>query len=123
MGIMFSNLQQNSSIFLLLTTKMISSKRRGTVLRRFVAFQPVNLFKLFIHMTFVNVMWKSELTKLFRIPYSLWRSTTFFNSLRDISLTIRRCYNDASVRSVFPRASWLWNFFACRIIFFDLRSK
>ena len=39
-----------------------------------ISFQLTVLLKLFIHMTFVKSLWKSELAELFRIPCSCRRS-------------------------------------------------
>ena len=51
----------------------------------------------------------SELAHLVLLPYSLRRSTRYFDRLHDFSVTIPRCYKDVYVNSCFPRTAGLWN--------------
>ena len=45
----------------------------------------------------------SELAQLVPLPFSLGRSTRYFDRLHDFSVTIPRCYKDVYVNSFFPR--------------------
>ena len=51
----------------------------------------------------------SELAQLVPLPFSEGRCTRFFDRLHDFSVTIPRCYKDASVNSVFPCTARSWN--------------
>ena len=44
----------------------------------------------------------SELAQLVALPYSCRRSTSYYDRLRDFSVTIPRCYKDVNVNSFFP---------------------
>ena len=50
-----------------------------------------------------------ELAQLVLLPYSLGRSTRYFDRLHDFFVTIPRCYEDVYVSSCFPRTAGLWN--------------
>ena len=51
----------------------------------------------------------SEQAQLVPLPFSRGRSTRYPDRLHDFSVSIPRCYKDAYVSSVFPRAARLWN--------------
>ena len=53
--------------------------------------------------------YSSELAQLFLLPYSLGRSTRYFDRLHDFPVTIPRCYKDVHVNSCFPHTGRLWN--------------
>ena len=53
--------------------------------------------------------YSSELAELVLLPYSLRRSTRYFDRLQDFSVTIPRCYKDVYVSSCFPCTAGLWN--------------
>ena len=73
------------------------------------SFQLTILHKLFIHMTFIKSLWKSELAVLFRIPCS-WREVTcYYNRLWEFSATKPMCYKDVFVNSFCSTTSTLVN--------------
>ena len=47
----------------------------------------------------------SELAQLVPLPFSRGRSTCYSDRLHDFSVPILRCYKDAYVNSLFPRAA------------------
>ena len=51
----------------------------------------------------------SELAQLIPLPFSLGRSTHCSDRLHEFSVTIRRCYNDIYVKSLFPLTTRLWS--------------
>ena len=51
----------------------------------------------------------SELAQLIPLPFSLGRSTHCSDRLHEFSVTIRRCYNDIYVESLFPLTTRLWS--------------
>ena len=57
-------------------------------------------------------------------PYSLGRSTCYFNRLRDFSVTIRRCYKDVYVNNFFPPIVRMWNSLPieCFLLTYDLNG-
>ena len=61
----------------------------------------------------------SELAELVPLPYSRGTSTLYSDRLHDFSVTISRCYTDASVNSFFPLTVTL-EFSAYRMLSFDL---
>ena len=63
------------------------------------SFQLTVLFKLFIHITFINSLWKKELAELFQIPCSLQVVTCCYNRLWEFSVTKPICYKDVFVNS------------------------
>ena len=63
------------------------------------SFQLTVLFKLFIHITFINSLWKKELAELFQIPCSLQVVTCCYNRLWEFSVTKPICCKDVFVNS------------------------
>ena len=51
----------------------------------------------------------SELAELVPLTFSRGRCTCYSDRLRDVSVTIPRCYNDVYVNSFFPRTARPWN--------------
>ena len=51
----------------------------------------------------------SELALLVQLPFSQGRSTCYSDRLRDISVTIPRCYKNVYVNSFFLRTARLWD--------------
>ena len=66
----------------------------------------------------------SGLAQLVPLPYSRGRSTRYSDGLHEYSVTIPRCYKDASVKSFFPRTARLWNSLPieCFALTYDLNS-
>ena len=64
-------------------------------------------FRLFYRHNFGRC--SSEQAQLVPLPFSRGRSTRYPDRLHDFSVSIPRCYKDAYVSSVFPRAARLWN--------------
>ena len=50
-----------------------------------------------------------ELAQIVPLPFFRRRSTRYSDRLRDFSVTIPRCYNDAYDNSFFSRTARLWN--------------
>ena len=66
----------------------------------------------------------SELAQLVPLPYSLGRSTRYYDGLHDFSVTIPRCYTDVYVNSFFLRTARLWKSLAreCFPLTYDLNG-
>ena len=66
----------------------------------------------------------SELAQLVPLPYSRRRSTRYFDSLHDFSVTIPRCHKDVYVSSLFPRTTRLRNSLPmeCFLLIYDLNG-
>ena len=66
----------------------------------------------------------SQLAKLVPLPHSHGRSTSYFNSLHDFSVSIPRCYMDFFVSSFFPRTARLLNSLPAKyfLLSYDLNS-
>ena len=66
----------------------------------------------------------SELVELVRIPYFRGRSTRYFNTLHNFSVTINRCYKDVYVNNFIPHTARLWNSppIECFPLAYDLSS-
>ena len=65
----------------------------------------------------------SELVQQVLLSYFQGRSTRYFDSLHDFTVTIPRCYKDVYANSLFPCAARLWNSLLIEYFLFFKKKK